>query len=194
MSGWIIVRGNGRDGPIYWRFIGRKSNVTVYQLVKVTPLQFNVQKQQVLPEKVMYVVERSKTIYACSGIILLGLNHFSSNLSPPNSKWKLIWICVLIRGLERNSSAKSIFQQTPRATAQLLNSPWQNIRAPIPSAKLYHLAGKASKSCYKLREDRVAHHLWMPHWSPGDVIRITPALFNAKKPNHDKTGFICHRL
>lgn len=23
----------------------------------------------------------------------------------------------------------------------------------------HHLAGKASKSCYKLREDRVAHHL-----------------------------------
>lgn len=26
-------------------------------------------------------------------------------------------------------------------------------------AKLHHLAGKVSKSCYKLREDRVAHHL-----------------------------------
>lgn len=41
----IIVRGNGRCGPIYRRFIGRKSNATAYQLARVTPPQFNVQKQ-----------------------------------------------------------------------------------------------------------------------------------------------------
>lgn len=41
----IIVQGNGRHGPIYRRFIGRKSNATAYQLAKVTPPQSNVQKQ-----------------------------------------------------------------------------------------------------------------------------------------------------
>lgn len=40
----IIVQGNGGHGPIYRRFIGRKSNATAYQLDKVTPLQFIVQK------------------------------------------------------------------------------------------------------------------------------------------------------
>lgn len=40
----IIVQGNGGHGPIYRRFIGRKSNATAYQLDKVTPLQFLVQK------------------------------------------------------------------------------------------------------------------------------------------------------
>lgn len=40
----IIVQGNGGHGPIYRRFIGRKSNATAYQLDKVTPLQFIAQK------------------------------------------------------------------------------------------------------------------------------------------------------
>lgn len=44
----IIVRGNRRHGPIYRRFIGRKSNATAYQLAKVTPPQFNVQTQGLL--------------------------------------------------------------------------------------------------------------------------------------------------
>lgn len=44
----IIVRGNGRRGPIYRRFIGRKSNATAYQLAKVTSPQFRVQKQRLL--------------------------------------------------------------------------------------------------------------------------------------------------
>lgn len=47
-SGLIIVQGNGRHGPIYRRFIGRKSNATAYQLAKVTPAQSNVQKQWLL--------------------------------------------------------------------------------------------------------------------------------------------------
>lgn len=44
----ISVVGNGRRAPIYKRFIGWKSSATAYQLAKVTPLQFNVQKQRLL--------------------------------------------------------------------------------------------------------------------------------------------------
>lgn len=41
----IIVRGNGRRGPIYRRFIDGKSDATAYQLAKVPPPQSHVQEQ-----------------------------------------------------------------------------------------------------------------------------------------------------
>lgn len=44
----ITVLGDGRRAPIYKRFRGWKSSATAYQLAKVTPLQFNVQKQRLL--------------------------------------------------------------------------------------------------------------------------------------------------
>lgn len=128
----------------------------------------------------------------CNGVILLAMNHFSSYVIPPDGNWKSILICALLsmgsrkeKFTESTSSVETsiIFQQLVEVMSPSppLNSPWQNIRVPIPPAKLHHLAGKASKSCYKLREDRVAHHLWTLHWCPGDVIRIIPPLFDAKK-------------
>lgn len=72
------------------------------------------------------------------------------------------------------------------------DSPRWNIRVPIAPAKLHHLAGKVSKSCYKLREDRVAPHLWTLYWCPGDVMRIIPPLSGAKKKKKNdwnKNGF-----
>lgn len=193
----IIVRGNGRRGPIYRRFIGRKSNATAYQLAKVTPPQFNVQKQWLLRRWCTGWRGLKQFTVICNGIILLAMNHFSSYVIPYNGNRKSILICALLsmgRRKEKCTDGGHLFSWDQAAiivSQQLvevmslsppLNSPRWNIRAPIPPAKLHHLAGKASKSCYKLREDRVAHHLWTLHWSPGDVIRIIPSLFDAPLP------------
>jgi len=39
----LIILENGRQGPIYERLIGRKSNATAYQLAKVKPLKSKAQ-------------------------------------------------------------------------------------------------------------------------------------------------------
>lgn len=139
----------------------------------------------------------------CYDIILLAMNHFL--LMCESLWWQLkvnsnLHSFITAREKEKiyrqhllccDQAAVILFLQLVEVMSLIpaLDSPRWNIRVPIPPAKLHHLAGKVSKSCYKLREDRVAPHLWTLYWCPGDVMRIIPPLSGAKKKDWNKKGF-----
>lgn len=142
------------------------------------------------PSKVKYGQRGLKKITViCSDNILLAMNHSCDSLW-----WQLevnFNFSPFINDEEReeiyrqqlfcwNQAAVIIFLQLGKVMSliPLLNSPRLNITVPIPPAKLHHLARKVSKSCYKLREDRAAHHLWTLHWCPEDVMRNIPPLLD----------------
>lgn len=141
----------------------------------------------------------------CNDSIALALIRISSFQIGNDGDYKSILIC----GLLRECKLKSVNTRGPKSKNKAINTestffvesitvlsqqvwksggsterstpPQSNIRASIPPAKFHHLAGKVSKSCYKLREDRVATHLPTLHWCPKDVMRIIPLLSDARR-------------
>lgn len=157
----------------------------------------------------------------CNDSIALALIRISSFQIGNDGDYKSILIC----GLLRECKLKSVNTRGPKSKNKAINTestffvesitvllqqvwksggsterstpPQSNIRASIPPAKFHHLAGKVSKSCYKLREDRVATHLPTLHWCPQDVMRIIPLLSDArsgKKKQYNESSFNFCRL
>lgn len=156
------------------------------------------------PQKVMYGVERSKANY-CNMQWYYSISYESLSLICDSLWWQLkvyFNLCPFIGAQEQEKIYRQhllCWDQRHLPTACRRHEPHPTTQLSMvkyTGAKLHHLAGKVSKSCYKLREDRVAHHLWTLHWCPGDVMRMIPPLSDAKKITNDwnENGFNCHRL